>query len=173
MGGGRTRAWQRGAASLACTLALLCAFVTEDRAEVPPEWFGARILGVEAVGEHAGRVDGRSLGVPLGVPLSRAVLRTAIERLGNQGRWTNVQIDARKTPEGVVLLFHLTARLVAMRVEVQGNSVLDDREVMRIVGVREEGELEAESFAEREKRLSEAYAERGHHRAEVRLSRTA
>src|SRR5262245_12646462 len=114
--------------SIGAILALLAlALTTAARAEVPPEWLGTRIAQVTVVGEQAGRVDERALGVPVGVPLTRALLRGAIERLGAQERWSDVQIDAKKTADGIVLLFHLTPRLVAMRIEVEGNHVLEDR----------------------------------------------
>jgi outer membrane protein insertion porin family len=159
--------------SLAAILALLALVLTtltsRARAEIPPEWLGTRIAQVSVVGEQAGRIDERELGVPVGVPLTRALLRGAIERLGAQERWSDVQIDAKKTPEGIVLLFHLTPRIVAMRVEVEGNRVLEDREVTRILGVREEGEIEREAFAAWQEKLLASYAERGYHHAQVRI----
>jgi outer membrane protein insertion porin family len=158
-----------GALSALIATLLLC-FTLAARAEVPPEWFGRRVLEVKVAGEQAGRVDERALGVPVGVPLTRTLVRSAIERLGKQERWANVQVDALESGGGVVLLFHLTARLVAMRIDVTGNSVLEDREVMRVLGLREESELERDSFAALSEKLAANYAERGYHHARISLS---
>ncbi len=139
------------------------------RADIPAEWFGLKVVAVHVVGDVAARVNERALGVPLGAPLNRALLRAAIERLAAEGRWSDIQVDGVRDSEGVTLLFQLVPRLLVRRVDVVGNRVLDDREIARVVGLREESELDPESLPAAERALREAYAERGRHEARVRI----
>ena len=154
----------------AIALSILLTLASSARAEIPPEWFGARVSEVKVVGEQAGRIDQRSLGVPVGAKLTRALVRNAILRLSEQGRWADIQIDAQKVPDGVALLVHLTPRLLALRIEVQGNSTLEDREVLRVLGLREESELDRAWFPEWQERLMESYHERGFDHTRITIS---
>ncbi len=140
------------------------------RAEVPPGWLGQRVVDVRIVGEQAGRLDPAKLGITKGEPLSRALLRGALERMGQEERWADVQIDAIAVSGGVALLVHLTPRLLAKRVEFAGNKALEDRELARIIGVREEAELERESFPEFSRLIREAYEARGYYEARARIA---
>jgi outer membrane protein assembly factor BamA len=53
-------------------------------------------------------------------------------------------------------------RLLVRRVEAVGNSVLDSREVLRLVGVHEDSELSPEDFPKWVADIQKAYAERGY-----------
>ena len=150
-------------------VALCLGLSPSARAEIPEAWLGTRVVGLQVVGDAAGSIDQRELGVPLGAPLNRALLRGALERLGNQGRWADIQIDALRDESGVTLLFRLTPRLVVKRVDVVGNATLDNRDVTRILGLHEASEIDAERFPELELLLKKEYAARGHHAAQVSI----
>ncbi|MFT3927111.1 MAG: POTRA domain-containing protein [Myxococcales bacterium] len=142
----------------------------QARADVPPEWLGQRVLEIKVVGEQAGRVDADKLGIPKGVPLTRGLLRDALERIGEAGRWADVQLDAMAVSGGVALLVHLTPRLLAKRIEFVGNKALENRELARIVGVREESELERELFPEFSRLIRESYEARGYFETRVQIT---
>ncbi len=139
------------------------------RAEIPAEWLGKRVIEARAVGDQAGRVDERELSVPRGAPLSRALVREAIRELSESGKWSDIQVDARLVPGGVELLFHLAPRMIAQRVDVAGNEVLDTRDVERIAGLREGVELDPEQLPSVSVALRETYATRGYMSAEARV----
>jgi outer membrane protein assembly factor BamA len=145
-------------------------FAAPANAEIPPEWLGARVSEVRVVGEQAGRIDERSLGVPVGAQLTRTLVRNAIVRLSEQGLWADIQIDAQKVPDGVALLVHLTPRLLALRVEIEGNSALEDRELLRVLALREGSELDRAWFPEWQKKLLESYHERGYDHPQITIS---
>ena len=162
------RGWRAG--GLLLSLLLFSVLARPVRAEVPEEWLGVRIVEVRVVGEEAGRVDVSELGVRLGERLSRGMVRGAISGLIEQGRWADIQVDAAPAPGGgLVLLFHLTPRLIAHRIDVVGNREFDDREVLRLLSAHEGGEIEREQFAGWTEALREKYAEAGYHAARVRL----
>ncbi len=163
--GASARVYLRWLAALFALFALLSG--RRASAEIPAEWAGSKVVAVHVVGEAAGRVDERALGVPLGAPLNRALVRGAIERLAASGRWSDVQVDGVREADGIALLFHLVPRLLVRRVDVVGNHVFDDREIVRILGLREESELDQESLPSALRALREAYAERGRYDAVV------
>jgi outer membrane protein insertion porin family len=148
---------------------LALSVVPAARADVPAEWLGEKVVSVHVIGEAAGRLQERELGVPLGAPLNRALLRAALDRLGQQGRWSDIQIDAVRVEQGVALLFHLVPRLVVRRVDIVGNRALDNREVARVVGLREDSEIDRESFAEVQAALREEYATHGYYDAKAQI----
>ncbi|MDB4989616.1 MAG: outer membrane protein assembly factor YaeT precursor [Myxococcaceae bacterium] len=138
-------------------------------ADVPADWTGAPVVAVQVLGDAAGSVDQRELGVPIGAPLNRALLRAALERLGNQGRWSDIQVDAVRVEDGVALLFKLLPRLVVKRVDVVGNTVIENRDVQRVVGLHEASEIDRERFPELISALQKEYATRGYYGAEVKI----
>lgn len=139
------------------------------RAEIPAEWLGTKVVSVRVVGEAAGSIDERALGVPLGAPLNRALVRAAVDRLGQQGRWSDVQVDAVRVDEGVALLFHLVPRLVVRRVDVVGNRVLENRELIRVLGLHEESEIDREHFPSLIAALEREYETAGFYESQARI----
>jgi hypothetical protein len=136
---------------LLCLLLLglwLSGLCAPARAEIPEEWMGARIVEARIAGEQAGRIDDSALGIVKGEKLTRGLVRAAITRLLAAGRFADVQVEALEVEGGLALLFHLVPRLLIKRVEVVGNSVLDDRDITRLLGVHEDSELEREAFPE-------------------------
>ena len=148
-----------------CLLCGLLGWTGAARAEIPAEWIGAKVVSVQVVGEVAGSVDERALGVPLGAPLNRALVRAALDRLGQQGRWSDIQVDAVRVDDGVALLFLLVPRLVVRRVDVVGNRMLDKREITRVVGLREESEIDRDNFPALIEALQKEYAIHGYYAA--------
>ncbi|HEY6877787.1 MAG TPA: POTRA domain-containing protein, partial [Polyangiales bacterium] len=147
---------------------LLLAAMTAH-AEIPAEWLGSKVVALRVVGPAEGSVEARELGVPLGAPLNRALLRAALARLSADGRWADVQIDAARVEDGVILLFHLQPRLTVRRVDVVGNAVLDGREVERVIGLREESEIDPERFPAMLEELKREYETHGHFASQSRI----
>ncbi|MEY4514196.1 MAG: hypothetical protein RLZZ450_6318, partial [Pseudomonadota bacterium] len=169
---------QRGSSGLRarvlCNVAagLLCAWwlvacAGAARAEIPAEWIGSKVVSVQVVGEASGSIDERALGVPLGAPLNRALIRAALERLGQQGRWSDIQVDAVRVDEGVALLFQLVPRLVVRRVDVVGNRALDNRDIERVVGLREASEIDRENFPALIAALQKEYEVHGYYETRI------
>lgn len=144
----------------------LCAcssfFALSAHAEIPSDWLGERVIEARIAGVQAGRIDDASIGIERGEELSRLLVRGAIQRLLAQGNFADVQVEAVKVEGGVALLFHVQPRLLVRRVEAVGNSVLDDREVLRLVGVHEDSELSPDDFPGWVADIQKAYAERGY-----------
>ena len=156
---------------LALCVAIACALfcAPSARAEVPLEWLGRRVVEARIAGEQAGRIDDAIIGIKEGELLTRTLVRTAIERVLAQGRFADVQVDAVLVESGVSLLFHVYPRLLIRRVEVAGNEALDDRDVVRIVGVHEDSELSQEAFPDWVKNIRDAYTARGYPDATARI----
>ncbi len=152
---------------LACVLILW--LVQPAHAEIPQDWLGQRVMEARIAGEQAGRVDDEVIGIERAEELSRGLVRAAIERLLADGRFADVQVEALRVEGGVALLFHLTPRLMVKRLELVGNSALDDRDVSRMIGAREESELSRDDFPGWVAKLREAYAARGYPNARARI----
>jgi outer membrane protein assembly factor BamA len=153
--------------TLLCLLAIT--FTAPAKAEIPPEWFGVRIMEARIAGEQAGRVDDASIGIVRGEKLTRGLVRAAIMRLLSAGRFADVQVEAVEVEGGLSLLFHVVPRLVIRRIEVAGNRVLQDRDVVRLLGVHEDSELERELFPKWVADVQAAYQRRGYPDAGVRI----
>lgn len=139
------------------------------RAEIPSDWLGERVLAARIAGVQAGRIDDESIGIERGEELTRGLVRAAVQRLLAQGRFADVQVEAVKVEGGVALLFHVQPRLLVRRVEAVGNTVLDDRELLRLVSVHEESELSPEDYPKWVADIQKAYAERGYPFARARV----
>ena len=81
-----------------------------------------------------------------------------------------MQVDARPRAGGVVVTVHLRPRVVVTRVDVVGNSLVDDAEVRALLGLGADGELEEGAVRPLHDRLVEAYSERGYPNAEVSIA---
>jgi len=167
---------QRAVLTHAVRVALVVAFVCVSlfslraRAEIPSDWVGQKIVDVRVAGEQMGRVAPADLFVEKGATLTRGLVREAIQKLADTGRWAQIEVDAVPSPGGgIALVFHLSPRLIAQRVEIVGNAALDDLEVGRLVGVREEAEIDDTAFATWAAAVREAYRVRGYREASVRL----
>lgn len=161
-----------GGARFGVLLSLLLfglALCAPARAEIPEEWMGARIVEARIAGEQAGRIDDSALGIVKGEKLTRGLVRAAITRLLAAGRFADVQVEALEVEGGLALLFHLVPRLLIKRIEVVGNSVLDDRDITRLLGVHEDSELEREAFPDWVVAVQAAYQRRGYPDARARV----
>ncbi len=161
--------WRRILLGLALVLLWASLGSRVANAEIPAEWLGSKVVELRVVGPAQGSVEPRELGVPLGAPLNRALLRTALGRLSSDGRWANIQIEAQRTEGGVALLFLLQPRLTVRRVDPVGNQVLDDREIERVIGMREESEIDVERFPALIEAVKEEYRSHGYFEAQVEL----
>lgn len=139
------------------------------RAYVPLELRGRRVVEVRVEGATEGLTPAREIGIPLGAPVTRKLLRAAAQRLVESGRWADVQLDLVPATGGVRVVAHLVPRLVVKRLEVRGNDVIDDDDLVRIVGLRADAEFQRGDLPELEASIEEMYAEHGYHRAEARI----
>lgn len=155
--GGRTRGFALALAVIVAALAAPAA-----RADVPLELRGRPILRVEIAGESAGAVTPNEIGIAPGTPLTRALMRATTERLLRSQLYTEVQLDVEPLGEGIRLIVTLVPRLVVLRVQLAGNEVLEDEEILRAAEVSEGGEIRPEELGDMMRRIEGAYAERGY-----------
>jgi outer membrane protein assembly factor BamA len=140
------------------------------RADVPPELAGRPVAEIEIEGGTAVLSDAGELGIERGTPLDRRVVRQAILRMLASGRWANVQIDAYPRGDEVVLRVLLEPRVVLTRIEVHGNSAIDDDALRQAMRVRERAEIEPGALPGLGEAARSAYAERGYARADVEVT---
>lgn len=157
------------AAILAAVFAPLL-FATIAHAQIPAHLERRRVVRVDVMGESSGVTGARDVGIPLGAPLTRQLLRGAVLRLLESGRWADVQIDAVPVENDVALIVHLSARIVIARVDVEGNAVLDDDHVRDALALGEDGALEGADLEPLRQRIADVYAERGYVDARATLT---
>jgi outer membrane protein insertion porin family len=150
-------------------LGLLCV-TRPSRADIPEHLEGEPIVEVEVAGETAAIAPSREIGIRLGTPLSRALLRTVIERLLATGRWTDVQVDSILAHGGVKLIVWLTPRVRLRRIDIAGNTALDERAIRDALRLAPGSELTPEQGEELSRAVAKAYADRGFLGAQVELS---
>jgi outer membrane protein assembly complex protein YaeT len=139
------------------------------RADVPAELQGQPIVGVEIAGETAAISTAREVGIPLGARLDRALVRSAIARLIQGGRWTDVQVDALPARGGVKLIIWLTPRIVVHRLDVTGNERLDAQAIRDALGVSVGGEVSSEQLETLSRSVAAVYAEHGYLGAQIEI----
>ncbi|UJR78564.1 Outer membrane protein assembly factor YaeT [Sandaracinus amylolyticus] len=154
--------------ALLAWLLLVAVLVAPARADVPSELAGRPIaeLTIEGGATESELADA---GLVRGERLDRRRVRDAIAHLLASGRWADVQIDAAITDGGVALSVRLTPRIVITRIELRGNSAIDDDELRASLRVREGGELEPGELPAMAEAAQELYASRGFVRADVSL----
>jgi outer membrane protein insertion porin family len=143
-------------------LVLLAA--TTARAELPQELSGRHVVAVEADGMS---LPVRELGLPVGAPVTRRTLRQMVRRLLETGRFADVQVDVTPEGDGLRVIVHLAPRIVLVRVDVNGNAVLDDEDVRRELELGQGSELAAADLPAVEARLRVAYAQLGYERVAI------
>jgi outer membrane protein assembly complex protein YaeT len=148
-------------------LLLVLAPATHSRAEIAADLVGEPILEIEVAGEAAAIAPAREVGIPLGAPLNRGVVRAAIQRLIESGRFTDVQIDAEPMPGGVKLTVWLTPRIVLRRLDISGNMALDTQSVREALGVAATSEVSPDQLDVLARNVAKAYAERGYLGAQI------
>ncbi len=155
---------------VALAIAAVLAFPALAAAEIPPSLRGLPVRDVRVEGPMRGRFAPEELGIPLGAPLDRPLLRAATLRLVRDGRFADVQLDVVPVEGGVRVVATLAPRVVVASIEVDGNDLLDEAQVVRVLGLEEGSEVDVEALDAHRQRLLERYAERGHHGAEVALA---
>lgn len=79
-------------------------------------------MGVRIAGDSAQIAGPEVTGIAPGEPLTRALVRSAILKLFDSGRWVDVQVEAEPAANGVVLVFYLEPRISLRRIEVRGRT---------------------------------------------------
>ncbi len=131
--------------------------------------YGEPIIEVVVTGESAGVTAPEEVGVPLGSQLTRQLLRQTVLELMGSGRWDDVQLRAEPAPAGVRLVARLSPRVLLVRVDIVGNTVLEDDELRRAIGLTEGSELRTERREELKLEVQTLYEQRGYEQASVEL----
>ena len=151
----------RGFISFLAALAILSTFNSAE-AQIPVELRNTRVVEVVIAGETAGITSPRAVGIPLGSRLTRRLLRNAITRLMTGARWRDVQLDLVPSRGGVKIVANLVPRVVLLRVDVRGNEVVNDDELLRSLGTGAGSELRLEQLEELSERVQALYESRGY-----------
>lgn len=148
--------------------------VSSAHAEIPGELRDEPVIGVRIGGDSAQIAGPEITGIAPGEPLTRSLVRAAIRKLFDSGRWVDIQVEAEPAANGVVLVFYLEPRISLRRVEVRGNDALDEQAVRDALGVSAGGEVRVDTLPALEEKIRHAYAERGYlgARAAIRLRDT-
>jgi outer membrane protein assembly factor BamA len=154
---------------VALMLVALLALAAPASAQLPAHLARRTIVAVRVAGETSGATTEREVGIPVGAPLTRRLLRSTVERLLATGRWADVQIDAVPEGDDVALVVYLWPRILVTRVDVEGNTVLDDGEVTSALGLGPGGELDRQDLEARARAVADAFVERGYVDARVTL----
>ena len=155
LAGRHTSIWFSGVAALV--------FASVGSAQTP-DLQGRRIVEVEVAGDAARTTRPRDVGIPINARLTRRLLRTTVQRLIATGRWADVQLDVEPVGADVRVVAHLVPRLLLNRIDVVGNDVLDDDEILRQTQLSEGTEIERADLGVLAAALKSAYAERGYER---------
>ena len=151
-------------------LVSVLAMAVPAAAEIPSELIGKPVAEVEIAGETAAIVSPREVGVPLGAPLNRALVRGAILRLLEGGRFTDVQIDALDLGDVVKLIVRLTPRIVVQRLDVSGNLRMSEQSVRDALRVAAGSTISPEQLPELSRSVAGMYAEHGYLGAQIDLT---
>lgn len=139
-----------------------CLAAAVARAEIPDYLQGLPIREIEVGGESAVLLDEATLGITKGTALSRGLLRDAVRRLLESGRWTDVQVDVTPHGDGVKLVLRLKPRIVLARISVTGPEEVDEDVTLDALRVGKGSQLDDRATAELSERVERAYAERGY-----------
>jgi len=148
-------------------LTILLLAIPAARADLPRELSGRSAVSVQVEGMS---LPVREVGLPIGAPITRRSLRQMVRRLLATGRFADVQVDVSPEGDGLRVVVHLAPRIVLVRVDVNGNEVLDDEDVRREVDLTEGAELAAADLPAVQARLGVAYAQLGYEQVEVQAT---
>jgi outer membrane protein insertion porin family len=149
------------AIALAALFAVFALAPRQARAEIPEELHGLPVMGIRVAGESAQIADPGFTGIAPGEPLTRNLVRAAILKLFESGRWVDVQVEAEPAANGVVLVFYLEPRITLLRIEVRGHDAVDQQVVRDALSLGAGSEVRADSLPTLEANVRRAYAERG------------
>lgn len=148
-------------------LALLVFGVDSARAEIPESLQGRQIVEVSIPGEPGTQEALREVGIPIGAPFRRSVVRAAILRLIQSGRWADVQVDAQAVKGGVRVVIRLTPQFAVTQIALVGNRALDEGTLREATGVTAGVKMSDLNLDALRESMREAYAERGYLSAKV------
>ncbi len=153
----------------ASLIALVLACASSASAQIPTHLERRRVASVRVTGETSGATGARDVGIPIGAPLTRRLVRSAMDRLLESGRWADVQIDALPRGAEVELVVQLTPRIVITRVDIEGNAVMSAEDARQALALGPNGELEDRDLRTLARAVAAEYAERGYADARVTL----
>lgn len=152
--------------ALAVVTALLGA-AAHAHAELPAELKGLPVVSVQLGGEAAALTSPDALGIPRGARLERELVRSALRRLIDSGRFADVQIDAVAVEGGAALKVWLTPRVTLQRVEMSGNAHLEDAAIRDALHLGPGSEVAASQLQEFAGQVAKLYADHGYFAARV------
>jgi outer membrane protein insertion porin family len=140
----------------------------------PPEHLrGRSVVGVEIEGALGRKIPARDVGIPIGASLDRALLREAIRRLIDSGRFSDVQLDVRESGQGVTIVARLVPRRRVARIDVLGNEELADDELARAMGIITGDDFDEARLERGRERVVQAYKRLGFDAVEVAIETRA
>jgi len=143
-------------------LALCAAGVTRAQ-PVPPDATGQPIVGIEL--DCAAPIDRQGLlqilPVHVGNPLAEDGVEATRARLLQTHIFTDVSIEVRATPGGVVVVAHLVREVILNALRFRGNHTLGDDELRRVARLHEGTALTDELRDGAVTRLRERYVAQG------------
>ncbi len=137
-------------------------------AEIPEQWVGMPVIEISMEGDFSAPVDPREIGIPLGAPISRELVRRATYRLARSGRWEDVQFRMEAMGDaGIRIVAMLEPRIALQRIEVWGNRILEDEDVLRAAEIGEDTSFQSSTLPTVVDRIKARYREAGYHDTQV------
>ena len=179
---GRACAWARpGAIHLAAALAAVVAVAgapeahaqlgADRRGELTgaDDLLGREIARVEFRGNR--RVEDDAIRVNIvtqpGTRLDLARVRDDIRAIWDMGFFSDVQVEAEPTPEGLVVTFVVTEQPAVRRVVVTGHDELSLSKINEVIDLRRDALLDVAKVNENVRNIRELYVSEGYYLAEV------
>ena len=130
---------------------------------------GQRIAAVEfsSTVNLTGSELRKSSALKAGDPLTERAVRESIERFYRRGIFEHVDVRIAQTEEGLVVQFVLCPKLVIELVEFRGNYTLTEKQLRRLVRIRNGDDFSIDVLIDAKKRLLDGYRKAGHYAAEV------
>lgn len=144
--------------------------IADDR--VWGELEGAVVAVVTAFDPPAGLDPVKDAKITIGAPLTPALVRGAVIRLWESGRYRDVTIRAAQSGPGKVdLVIEVAPMLRVQRLEISGNRALDDDAIARVLDFEPGRTIEPDPETLRRARgeLLNAFAQRGYREAHASL----
>ncbi|HYO72263.1 MAG TPA: POTRA domain-containing protein [Archangium sp.] len=129
-------------------------------------------LHLSAAEDSAGL--GELLAVRQGQALSARAVRRSVERLWASGRFSDIVVRTEDVPEGVRVVFELTAMARIRRIDVEGNVVLPDaalRAALKAEGLEQDKLLDEDVLGAALNGLTRAYERQGYNDARIDITR--
>ena len=145
----------------------------QPRVEIPPseaeQAAGLPILEITVAGNRRVTADDVTSYLKLrrGEPFSSAALTQDVRELHASGFFDDIEVDLERRDAGVVLRFVVRERPSVASVEIDGNSELDDEELLEALEVKHDTVLSQPAVRRGIQKIRDMYAEKGFFLAEV------